>query len=187
MKSLDDAEVEKLTFSNEEFISWTNYLAKKYPSAIPQFKNINEYIQKYESDSRVTYSNIIDLLTEIETKVPSLPLTAQRALQQGEYLGKKLQKLSKTFEKELLNHQSLDVNDDSVYKPFRYKHMGSLAYIGNSAVFDFSGYTFFGGLLAMYLWRSVYFSQCVSVESRFRLFNDWLYRGLFGRDLSVEE
>lgn len=187
LKSLDDAEVEKLTFSNEEFISWTNYLAKKYPSAIPQFKNINEYIQKYESNSRVTYSNIIDLLTEIETKVPSLPLTAQRALQQGEYLGKKLQKLSKTFEKELLNHQSLDVNDDSVYKPFRYKHMGSLAYIGNSAVFDFSGYTFFGGLLAMYLWRSVYFSQCVSVESRFRLFNDWLYRGLFGRDLSVEE
>lgn len=187
LKSLDDTEIKKLTLSNEEFISWTKYLAKKYPSAIPQFKNIKEYIQKYESDSRVSFSNIIDLLTEIETKVPSLPLTAQRALQQGEYLGKKLQNLSKTFKKELINHQSLDVNDDLVYKPFRYKHMGSLAYIGNSAVFDFSGYTFFGGLLAMYLWRSVYFSQCVSIESRFRLFNDWLYRGLFGRDLSVEE
>lgn len=187
LESLDDAKVKQLIFSNDELISWTKYLAKKYPSAIPQFKNINEYIQKYESDNTVKFSSIIDLLTEIETKVPSLPLTAQRALQQGEYLGKKLHNLSKSFENELLNHESLDLNDDSVYKPFRYKHMGSLAYIGNSAVFDFSGYTFFGGLLAMYLWRSVYFSQCVSIESRFRLFNDWLYRGLFGRDLSVEE
>lgn len=188
LNTLDDSEVKKLVFSDEEIKNWTKYLAKVYPSAIPQFKKVNEYIKKYDNENKVLkFSDLVDLLTEIETKVPSLPLTAQRALQQGEYLGKKLHKLSKTFEGELINNQQLALNDDALYKPFRYNHMGSLAYIGNSAVFDFSGYTFFGGLLAMYLWRSVYFSQCVSIESRFRLFNDWLYRGLFGRDLSVEE
>ena len=188
LSALDDSEVKKLIFSDEEIKNWTKYLAKKYPSAIPQFQKVGEFMKKYDHETKVLeFSDLVDLLTEIETKVPSLPLTAQRALQQGEYLGKELHKLSKTFESELSNNQPLALNDDALYKPFKYRHMGSLAYIGNSAVFDFSGYTFFGGLLAMYLWRSVYFSQSVSIESRFRLFNDWLYRGLFGRDLSVEE
>ena len=47
--------------------------------------------------------------------------------------------------------------------------MGSLAYIGNAAVFDFEGtsvgkMSFGGGLLAVYLWRSVYFAQSVSLR-----------------------
>jgi NADH dehydrogenase FAD-containing subunit len=41
------------------------------------------------------------------------------------------------------------VDDDKVSEPFRYRHFGSLAYIGNSAVFDLGGRSFAGGLLAM--------------------------------------
>lgn len=36
-----------------------------------------------------------------------------------------------------------------LYAPFKYMHMGSLAYIGNSAVFDIGSYSFAGGLVAM--------------------------------------
>lgn len=60
--------------------------------------------------------------------------------------------------------------------------MGSLAYIGNSAAFDLSGYDFAGGLLAMYAWRSVYLSDAVSMRTRICLMFDWAKRGIFGRD-----
>ena len=59
--------------------------------------------------------------------------------------------------------------------------MGSLAYIGNAAVFDFNGMNFGGGLLAVYLWRSVYFAQSVSFRTRCLLAMDWSKRALFGR------
>ena len=68
-----------------------------------------------------------------------------------------------------------------MYKAFEYHHMGSLAYIGNSAVFDFNGLSFSGGLLAVYLWRSVYFAQSVSFRTRILLAMDWSKRALFGR------
>jgi NADH dehydrogenase len=34
-----------------------------------------------------------------------------------------------------------------VADPFTYHHLGSLAYIGNAAVFDFGEYSFMGGLV----------------------------------------
>lgn len=62
--------------------------------------------------------------------------------------------------------------------------VGSLAYIGNSAVFDFNGYSLVGNLIAMYLWRSVYWSEQVSMRTRLLLMKDWVVRGIWGRDLS---
>ena len=76
--------------------------------------------------------------------------------------------------------------DDAVYKPFEYRYLGSLAYIGNSAVFDFgNGLSFSGGLLAVYVWRSIYFAQSVSFRTRILLAMDWSKRALFGRGISV--
>ena len=59
--------------------------------------------------------------------------------------------------------------------------MGSLAYVGNAAIFDFNGMSFSGGLLAVYLWRSIYFAQSVSFRTRVLLAMDWSKRALFGR------
>ena len=76
--------------------------------------------------------------------------------------------------------------DDAVYKPFEYRYLGSLAYIGNSAVFDFgNGLSFSGGLLAVYVWRSIYFAQSVSLRTRILLAMDWSKRALFGRGMSA--
>ena len=89
--------------------------------------------------------------------------------------------------------------------PFRYTHLGSLAYIGNAAVFDLGRFSFMGGLAAMYAWRSVYWSEQVSMRTRALLMIDWVVRcvsrrcsffvsegvlmgiwgrGIWGRDLS---
>ena len=74
--------------------------------------------------------------------------------------------------------------DDAVAQPFRYTHLGSLAYIGNAAVFDLGRFSFMGGLAAMYAWRSVYWSEQVSMRTRALLMIDWVVRGVWGRDLS---
>lgn len=77
-----------------------------------------------------------------------------------------------------------EMQDETVSKPFRYHHLGSLAYIGNAAVFDLGQYSFMGGLAAMYAWRSVYWSEQVSNRTRALLMFDWVIRGVWGRDLS---
>ena len=69
--------------------------------------------------------------------------------------------------------------DDAVAQPFRYTHLGSLAYIGNAAVFDLGRFSFMGGLAAMYAWRSVYWSEQVSMRTRALLMIDWVVRCVF--------
>ncbi|KDQ60882.1 hypothetical protein JAAARDRAFT_31884 [Jaapia argillacea MUCL 33604] len=81
-------------------------------------------------------------------------------------------------------HPTPILPDESISKPFRYSHLGSLAYIGNAAVFDWGQYSFTGGLAAMYAWRSVYWSEQVSARTRALLMIDWVIRGVWGRDLS---
>lgn len=42
----------------------------------------------------------------------------------------------------------------------------------------------YGGLGAEYLWRSVYFSEQVSLRTQMLLMMDWSKRSVFGRDIS---
>lgn len=49
-------------------------------------------------------------------------------------------------------------------------------YIGNAAVFDFGKYSLVGGLVAMYAWRGVYWSEQVSSRTRALLMMDWILR-----------
>ena len=55
-------------------------------------------------------------------------------------------------------------------------HLGSLAYIGNAAVFDLGRFSFMGGLAAMYAWRSIYWNEQVSARTRALLMIDWIIR-----------
>ena len=104
------------------------------------------------------------------------------------YLGKKLNKLAKAQETLHMNSIVEGDIDDAVAEPFNYHHMGSLAYLGNSAVFDRGtggrGNVFMGNLMAMYLWRSVYWSEQVSFRTRALLAFDWFRRAIWGRDFS---
>jgi NADH dehydrogenase FAD-containing subunit len=62
--------------------------------------------------------------------------------------------------------------DEAVADPFKYRHLGSLAYIGNAAVFDFGKFSFMGGL--------------VSTVFVTLLFVDWL-NAFSGRNVRMEE
>lgn len=68
------------------------------------------------------------------------------------------------------------ITDEAISKPFKYVHLGSLAYVGNAAVFDFGNRSFMGGLAAMYAWRSVYWNEQVSARTRALLMFDWIIR-----------
>lgn len=96
------------------------------------------------------------------------------ASQQGKYLGKKLTQLAK--KRDVLEANEVKDLDEAVSGPFRYTHLGSLAYIGNAAVFDLGKLSFMGGLFAMYAWRSVYWSEQVSARTRALLMIDWIIR-----------
>lgn len=144
-----------------------------------------EIFQEYDQDGddALELNEVAEMFMKMAKKITALPATAQVASQQGEYLGGMFTKLSEVWET-LQKNDISPLDDDAFYKPFHYTHLGSLAYVGNSAVFDYYGYSVAGGLLAMYAWRSVYWGEQTSMRARFMLMLDWIKRGIFGRDIS---
>lgn len=172
-----------------QFSDWRSVAAdvkKRFPQAASHLKRLDKLFAEFDRDQSGTldFGELRELLRQIDSKLTSLPATAQRAHQQGQYLAHKLNKLARAAPGLQANDiRDADI-DAAVYKAFEYKHLGSLAYIGNSAVFDLGeGWSLAGGLWAVYAWRSVYFAQSVSLRTRLLLAMDWLKRGLFGRDL----
>jgi hypothetical protein len=160
---------------------------KRFPQAASHLKRLDKLFEQYDKDRSGTldFGELHELLLQIDSKLTSLPATAQRANQQGQYLGRKFNKISQALPGMRANEIDYGDLDEAVYKAFEYKHLGSLAYIGNAAVFDFNGMSFGGGLLAVYLWRGIYFAQSVSLRTRIMLAMDWTKRTLFGRGMHV--
>ncbi|TIA92319.1 hypothetical protein E3P99_00637 [Wallemia hederae] len=175
----------------EEFELMSQKLRQRFPLAKSHLQKIRKIFQHYDKDQDnvLDLNELASLFSEISSKIVSLPATAQVASQEGKYLGKKLSKLASARERlagtDLVN-QAGDVDDEVVSVPFSYRHLGSLAYIGNSAVFDFGSpeLSFAGGLISLYLWRSIYWSEQVSNRTRALVMVDWIKRGIWGRDLS---
>ena len=170
------------------FSQWrevANRVKKRFPQASNHLRRLDKLFEQYDKDHSGTldFDELSELLKQIDTKLTSLPATAQRANQQGEYLGKKLSKIAAALPGMRANDVDYGDIDSAVYKAFKYKHLGSLAYVSNAAIFDFGGLNFSGGLLAMYLWRSIYFAESVSLRTRCLLAMDWAKRALFGRGM----
>ena len=172
-----------MEISYNEWRQVATRVKKRFPQASDHLRRLDKLFEEYDKDKSGTldFGELHELLRQIDNKLTSLPATAQRAHQQGQYLGHKLNRLAQMSPGLRLNQIDYGDLDDAVYKAFAYKHMGSLAYVGNAAVFDFNGLSFSGGLLAVYLWRSVYFAQSVSLRTRILLAMDWSKRALFGR------
>ncbi|HET9870169.1 MAG TPA: FAD-dependent oxidoreductase [bacterium] len=97
-----------------------------------------------------------------------LPATAQVAMQQGKYLGRALNRLSR----------------GKPPGPFRYHNYGMLAYVGDdAAIADVEGLKS-KGKAAFFFWRSAYFTRLLSVKNKILVLFDWLKTSLFGRDIS---
>lgn len=178
-----DPEKVHLTFS--EWREVANRVKKRFPQAEGHLRRLDRLFEQYDKDQSGTldYGELHELLHQIDTKLTSLPATAQRANQQGVYLGRKLSKIAAALPGMRANEIDYGDLDETVYKAFKYKHLGSLAYISNAAIFDFGGLSFSGGVVAMYLWRSIYFAESVSFRTRCMLAMDWAKRSLFGRGM----
>jgi NADH dehydrogenase len=178
-----DPDTVHITF--EEWRGLARAVRKRFPQAAAHLKRLDRLFEEYDKDKSGTldFGELHELLVQIDSKLTSLPATAQRANQQGVYLGRKFNKIAAAIPGFKANEVDFGDLDEAVYKAFEYHHMGSLAYIGNAAIFDFNGLNFSGGLMAVYLWRSIYFAQSVSIRTRLLLAMDWTKRALFGRDL----
>ncbi|KKA28313.1 hypothetical protein TD95_003000 [Thielaviopsis punctulata] len=159
---------------------------RRFPQAGTHLKHLDKLFEEFDMDKSGTLDieELRALMKQIDSKLTSLPATAQRANQQGQYLARKFNKLARKIN--TLHAHDIHDNDvdAAVYKAFEYHHLGSLAYVGNSAVFDFGkGWNFTGGLWAVYAWRSAYFAQSVSMRTRILMAMDWAKRALFGRDM----
>ncbi|TGO20540.1 hypothetical protein BPAE_0287g00090 [Botrytis paeoniae] len=179
-----DPEKVQLTFRDWRDVA--QRVRKRFPQAADHLKRVDKLFQEFDKDQSGTldFGELRALLMQIDSKLTSLPATAQRAHQQGQYLGHKFSKMARAEPGMRVNDMRDGDLDEAVYKAFEYRHLGSLAYVGNSAVFDLGGgWSFAGGLWAVYAWRSVYFAQSVSFRTRCLLAMDWAKRTLFGRDL----
>ncbi|CAG8954764.1 hypothetical protein HYFRA_00004689 [Hymenoscyphus fraxineus] len=177
-----DPETVQITFS--EWREVAQKVRKRFPQAADHLKRLDKLFYDYDKDQSGTldFGELRELLMQIDSKLTSLPATAQRAHQQGQYLGHKFNKMAHAAPGMKVNDVIHGDLDETVYKAFEYRHLGSLAYIGNSAVFDLGGgWNVSGGLWAVYAWRSVYFAQSVSFRTRCLLAMDWAKRALFGR------
>jgi NADH dehydrogenase len=135
---------------------------------------------KYDFDKSGTLEmdELKVMLNDLDKETTNLPATAQVANQQGKYLGKTLSQIAKA--------SKIGISSEKIVEPFGYHHLGTLAYIGNTAVGEFNwGFKMIGGLWALYLWRSVYWSEQVSLRTRVNLSVDWTRRAIWGRDFSV--
>lgn len=178
---------EKIQLTFKEWRDVANRVKKRFPQAASHLRRVDKLFEEYDKDQSGTldFGELHELLRQIDSKLTTLPATAQRANQQGVYLGRKFNKIAAALPGMKANEIDYGDLDEAVYKAFKYKHLGSLAYVGNAAVFDFGGLNFSGGLLAVYLWRSVYFAESVSLRTRIMLAMDWAKRGLFGRGTHV--
>lgn len=184
----------------DEFAALAKRVRKRFPLASKHFAKLQDMFDTYDVDHDGTLSlnEIANMFLETQNKMTALPATAQVAHQQGHYLAKKLNKISKLkangklYPNEDTATQAIDgLNfdvDEQHCKPFSYTDMGSLAYIGNSAAFDLPLpeplNSWAGGLAGLYIWRSFYISSVASMRQRVLLLNDYIRRGLFGRDIS---
>lgn len=173
-----------LTFA--QWRSVAHKIKRRYAQADAHFRRLDRLFDEFDVDKSGTleYEELQELLKQIDRKLTSLPATAQRAAQQGKYLGHKLNKIARMAPTLSRNEVQFGDVDDACFHGFQYHHLGSLAYIGNAAVFDVGAHPVVGGLIAMYAWRSVYFSEQVSVRTRILLMMDWARRAIWGRDLS---
>ncbi|ODQ81035.1 hypothetical protein BABINDRAFT_33674 [Babjeviella inositovora NRRL Y-12698] len=184
----------------------TRDIVKKLSTKLPEQKNatrgllVDDYMRLQGS------TNIYALGDCTFTRNPP---TAQVAQQEGIYLSKSLETLARVddleyqlfsssfegAERERAQH-NLSREKGSL-QPFKYHHMGALAYIGSErAVADlcWAEESFFknlskisiGGTFTFFFWKSAYVQMLLSTKTQVLVTMDWIKVALFGRDISRE-
>lgn len=155
-----------------EFHNMISTHSKKYAQLEVLGDKVTELFEKVDKDKKRALSKeeFHELLKIVDTKVTSLPPTAQVASQGGKYLGRLFNRLA--YMDQMAN--------------FKYKHLFSIAHIGDSkAVIDAGNYSV-SGLGAWWLWKSVYLSKQYSFHNKLSIAGNWINTSIFGRKITRE-
>lgn len=163
-------------------------LFKKIPAqnASTRALNVNPFLQ-------VKGSNNIFAIGD--NAFVGLPPTAQVAHQEAEYLAKTFDKMAQVenFHSELAQRkEKVDLLfEEKHFKPFKYVHLGALAYLGAEkaiANITYGKYNLYtgGGALTFYIWRATYLSMLLSARTKFKVAMDWVKLAFFKRDFFKE-
>lgn len=96
----------------------------------------------------------------------SYPATAQVASQQAVHLGRRLNK------------------GDLEAKPFKFRNLGTMAYLGSWRAIHQSSGDELKGRAAWILWRTAYLTKSMSVRNKLLIPVYWFVTWVFGRDIS---
>jgi len=197
--------------SYEELRSLCDVLATHFPVISSQLAMLKRQHPEYEGKKEgIDIQTFEKMLSAADRRVRAYPATAQVASQQGKYLAKRfnayareqirLGRMRDYAGRDHLHHTAITVPTSAVQprqvhppvafetqsdKPFRYRHLGSLAYIGGeTAGIDLGRGGAYAGATSFWLWKSIYLSTAVSTRTRMNLAYDWFRTWLFGRDTS---
>jgi len=167
--------------SFEEFDKMIQAKSRHYPQLELYGKKAREMFEEADlnKDGVLQLNEFETLLKNVDSRLKQLPATAQVASQEGKYLGTLFNKLAAQGTKEA------DVTKVAGLQPFRYRHLGSFAYVGShSAVAEFTGQYTLQGFGAWWLWRSIYLSKQYSFQNKVLVGMNWLKTAIFGRDIT---
>ncbi|KAI7826717.1 hypothetical protein BX661DRAFT_183325, partial [Kickxella alabastrina] len=183
--------------TRKEFRTFIKDAAVKFPSATGHLQSLDRNFGLFDTDGNgsISLSEFKGMLEFVDSKLTALPALAQVASQEGVYLAHALDMLAYRYrrgELPIVSTTSVPTPEErsaaeyAVVPPFLYHHRGTLAYLGRAAAADFGEGRAYrsSNLVAKYLWRSVYWSQQVSLRTRILLMMDWFKELVFGRDLS---
>jgi len=97
-----------------------------------------------------------------------LPATAQVAQQMGKYLAESFNRNAR----------------GEVVRPFSFRNMGMLAYIGSRRALADLPNIKGRGISTWLFWRSAYLTKLVSFKNKILVVFDWVKTSIFGRDIS---
>lgn len=135
----------------------------------------------------MTLEQFKEQLKELEKGLRSLPATAQVATQQGKYLAQVMKDNPMILQPGPTGPTVRSISPDA--NPFKYVHLGSLAYIGaDKAVMD-PAYKdgpvgALKGWLMGFAWKGVETFMQISVKNMYLVSRDMVKTKVFGRDVS---
>ncbi|XXQ32424.1 FAD/NAD(P)-binding domain-containing protein [Plasmodiophora brassicae] len=108
-----------------------------------------------------------------------LPCTAQVAQQQAKYLARVFNQYNS------VGGPPVGSQETTKTKPFVYRHLASLAYVGGWKSIADSKVVKSSGLGTWLFWRSAYWTTNVSIRNKILIPMYWFKAWLFGRDIST--
>ena len=188
--------------SLQEFKDWVQRREAEYPQ-LHFLASTDQLAEKFKKaggrSNSLKLEQFKQVCEEADRTLRALPATAQVAAQEGKYLGQRISSMPTQYEEgSALNWVKKQwfaaKGVDDISKPFRYNHMGSLAYVGGDSaaadltgafsIADFLNINIMTGKGTFYLWRSFYLSEQCSTRTKLLLLFDWAKATVFGRDVS---